>query len=273
MQQNYTAVRLAEQTTFLRGLFDRVLLLDAVTGAVLDPVTLDQTGPAPLPLPALDEQGRAWEPVCEDQNFENVTLYCYQAVTVEGRACLLAVGRVLEAPPSYDRRETEAFHRQIRRHQEELRRDYVTGVYNRRYLLEEYRPRATALAAAGKPLAMALVRVNEYKALCADEGAEAADGCLNTAAGILGTAIDPAWEASVLARCEDGIFMVAAAVEAEVLRTALDTALTGSRKQFNLSLSRRGHFTTALVVASWAEAGSWDALLKLGVQRMMQIEI
>lgn len=70
-------------------------------------------------------------------------------------------------------------------YREEMRRDYVTGVYNRAFLDSTYRKKVAAAACAGKPVSVVAARVNEYWNLLREEGTHAADCCLNTAAGIL----------------------------------------------------------------------------------------
>ena len=258
----YTAAQFSMELDALRRVFDTVLVVDPVTAALLDPSALTPTA-ASHPLPPLDAQGRAWQPLCRE---EQVSLYLYRAVTVEGRACVLALG--CEMPPAAaGDREANAFARMLYQYCEEMRCDPVTGVNNRRYLEEVYR-REAAKAAEVKPLSAALVRVNEYEALCRDEDTAAVDRCLNMAAGLLRTAIDPAWEHAVLARLEGGVFLVGAAAEPAALEQALQTAAAQGRRQFSVTLARRGQFTLSVAAAGWVEAGSWETLLELAGQRL-----
>lgn len=153
--------------------------------------------------------------------------------------------------------------------QEDLRRDHVTGVYNAVYLNEEFRPHAERAAMDGQPVGVVMLRVNEYWQLREHESSTAADCCLNMAAGILQLAVGPDREKAVLARLNDGFFAVVtlgtpAAKVAKVVREAMND----SRREFNISLSRRGSFTVAIASAEWGETASWDMMLSLAQQRL-----
>jgi diguanylate cyclase with PAS/PAC sensor len=111
-------------------------------------------------------------------------------------------------------------------------------------------------------------RVNEYWNLLREEGAHAADCCLNTAAGILQLAAGPDQQNAVV-RLEDGIFLVVSVgTPAAKLQAALHEALGESRRTFGITLSRRGEFTVSLSSADWGEAGSWDLMVALAEQRL-----
>ena len=92
--------------------------------------------------------------------------------------------------------------------EDDLRRDYVTGVYNSVYLNEVFRPRAERAALDGKPVGVVMVRVNEYWQLREQESDSAANCCLNMAAGILQLAVGPDHDKAVLARLNDGFFAI-----------------------------------------------------------------
>ena len=161
-----------------------------------------------------------------------------------------------------------SFNRVLAQMQEELRRDYLTGVYNARYLDTEYRRYAEPQAQAGKPVGVVMARVNEYWNLLREEGTHAADCCLNTAAGILQLAAGPDQQNAVV-RLEDGIFLVVSVgTPAAKLQAALHEALGESRRTFGITLSRRGEFTVSLSSADWGEAGSWDLMVALAEQRL-----
>ena len=55
-----------------------------------------------------------------------------------------------------------------------------------------------------------------------------------------------------------------AAKMAKVVREAMND----SRREFNISLSRRGSFTVAIASAEWGETASWDMMLSLAQQRL-----
>ena len=158
--------------------------------------------------------------------------------------------------------------RLLGQYREEMRRDYVTGVYNRAFLDSAYRKKVAAAACAGKPVSVVAARVNEYWNLLREEGTHAADCCLNTAAGILQLAAGPDQQNAVV-RLEDGIFLVVSVgTPAAKLQAALHEALGESRRTFGITLSRRGEFTVSLSSADWGEAGSWDLMVALAEQRL-----
>ena len=45
-------------------------------------------------------------------------------------------------------------------------------------------------------------------------------------------------------------------------------AMNDSRREFNISLSRRGSFTVEIASAEWGETASWDMTLSLAQQRL-----
>ena len=152
---------------------------------------------------------------------------------------------------------------------EELCRDYVTGVYNRAYLDAAFRGRITAAASSGKPVSIALVGINEYATLCRTESTAAADRCLNTAAGVLSLALDGMGTETTLIRLEDGVFLVVAVgVSARELENCLQEALRNARRNFGITLARRGEFTATVASADWVETGSWDLMVSLAESRL-----
>ena len=163
----------------------------------------------------------------------------------------------------------DAFTRALSQMQDDLRRDYVTGVYNSVYLNEAFRPRAERAALDGKPVGVVMVRVNEYWQLREQESDSAADCCLNMASGILQLVVGPDHDKAVLARLNDGYFaIVTVGTPAARMARAVHEAMNASRREFNISLSRRGSFTVAIASAEWGETASWDMTLSLAQQRL-----
>lgn len=265
MKQTYTAAELQAQITALEGLFDSVTLIDPAAQRILDPNTMQLTDELSFGLPVLDETGRAWQPM---RTGNGVRMALCQAITVDGRGCVLAASCALTGPDAeHLTRPGRAFSRLTGQFMEDIHRDYVTGVYNRRFLDEEYLPHLREQVWQGVPLSAAMVRVNEYSAILAQDGHDASDRCLTVAAGILQMAVDP--ETSMIARLDDGMFLVTALnTPAHELRDRLNDTVSHSRRVFGSSLSRRGEFTISLGVAEWAETRSWDMLLALAEHRL-----
>ena len=148
-------------------------------------------------------------------------------------------------------------------------RDYVTGAYNSRYIQEEYRSYAEKQAVQGQPVGAVMLRVNEYWNLRNQESVQAAECCLNTAAGILQLAVGTDHDHAVLARLEDGLFVaITVGMPAAQLKKSLDAALESSRRVFSITLARRGTFTVTTASAEWGETSSWEMMLSLAQQRL-----
>ena len=141
----YTREQLTAQIQAMQPMFDDVVLVDPSAGQKLDPVTLQPTGPA-REVPRLDERGRAWEPLFED---DDISLVLYWSVRPDGRPLVLAGTYRLPHVDAGGTREANAFTRMMAQCREELCRDYVTGVYNRAYLDAAFRGRITAAASSG----------------------------------------------------------------------------------------------------------------------------
>ncbi len=163
----------------------------------------------------------------------------------------------------------DSFIRTLSQMQDDLRRDYVTGAYNAVYLNEQYRPIAERAAMNGTPVGVVMVRVNEYWQLREHESDSAANCCLNMAAGILQLAVGPDHDKAVLARLNDGFFaIVTIGTPAARMAQTVREAMNDSRREFNISLSRRGSFTVEIASAEWGETASWDMTLSLAQQRL-----
>ena len=200
--QEFTLAQIGMQVTALQNFFDQVTLIDPLAQAEVDPATLQATGHADA-VPVLNADGRGWQPILgEDTGF-----VFYQNIQVEHRPFVLAATYFLTADLPANDREANALLRLLGQYREEMRRDYVTGVYNRAFLDSAYRKKVAAAACAGKPVSVVAARVNEYWNLLREEGTHAADCCLNTAAGILQLAAGPDQQNAVV-RLEDGIFLV-----------------------------------------------------------------
>ncbi len=265
MKQNYTTEELCALVEAMDHLFDAVALIDPHAGMQLDPATCRPVRPTG-PVPALDAKGRGVRRVSHSGA---ELLVIYQAVHLRGRPLVLALGVDMPQSLSGDQREANAWERTMSQYFEDLRHDYVTGVYNRRYLSETYMPYAAEQAAAGRPVSVVMARVNEFARLCREESSAAADNCLCSAAGILQLAVGPDHRQAVLVRLEDGLFaVVAVGRHAAELEAALWEAVNSARRSFSLSLSRRGEFTVSMAGADWGETGSWEMLLSLAQQRL-----
>ena len=163
----------------------------------------------------------------------------------------------------------DAFYRLLTQARDEMCHDYVTGVYNRTHLDSAFRGHVSAAARDGEKVSAALVRVNEYAALCRSESVAAADRCLNTAAGVLSLALDGMGTETTLIRLEDGVFLVVAVgVSARELENCLQEALRNARRNFGITLARRGEFTATVASADWVETGSWDLMVSLAESRL-----
>lgn len=260
-----TRAQLTAQIAALRKMFDDVKLVDPNTSQILDPETMQPTGPC-REIPTLDERGRAWQPLFLE---DRTCFVLYWSVRPDGHPCVLAVTYDLPRIDPGSSREANAFHRLLAQCREDLCHDYVTGVYSRAYLDSAFRGHVTAAARDGSKVSAAMIRVNEYANLCRTESVAAADRCLNTAAGILGLALDGIDGETTLVRLEDGVFLVVAVgTSATNLENRLQEALNSARKNFSITLARRGAFTATVASADWAETGNWDQMVGLAESRL-----
>ena len=140
-----------------------------------------------MPMPALDAAGRGLK---IEKAADGLRTVIAQGITVADTPCVLLLGMPLPRNLQADGAE-DAFTRALSQMQDDLRRDYVTGVYNSVYLNEAFRPRAERAALDGKPVGVVMVRVNEYWQLREQESDSAADCCLNMASGILQLVVGP----------------------------------------------------------------------------------
>ena len=139
--QEFTLEQIGMQVTALQNFFDQVTLIDPLAQAEVDPATLQATGHADA-VPVLNADGRGWQPILgEDTGF-----VFYQNIQVEHRPFVLAATYFLTADLPANDREANALLRLLGQYREEMRRDYVTGVYNRAFLDSTYRKKVAAAA-------------------------------------------------------------------------------------------------------------------------------
>lgn len=135
MKFEYTLAELSTAITALEQVYGKVSVLDPYRGTVLDPATLQPTDKAEE-LTALDETGRGVQLAQADDGPE---LVLYQGIQADARPCVLAFHCCMPHNLQSSAGAENSFNRVLAQMQEELRRDYLTGVYNARYLDTEYR--------------------------------------------------------------------------------------------------------------------------------------
>lgn len=265
MKLDYTKQELARQLAALAPLFGTVQIVDPYRGALLDPATLEPCGESD-PVPTLDEDGRGMQLIQAEDGDE---MRIYQSIRVEDKPCVLAVHCALPRYRGASAGAKNSYARALAQYCADMRHDYVTGVYNARFLEEEYRAYAEKQAMHGQPVGAVLLRVNEYWPLCHEESIEAAECCLNTAAGIFQLAVGTDQKHAVLARLEEGTFVaVTVGMPAARLAQSIHEALEASRRVFSITLARRGTFTVSVASAEWGETSSWEMMLALAQQRL-----
>ena len=72
----------------------------------------------------------------------------------------------------------------------------------------------------------------------------------------------------VSAGCSAPAASITVGTPAARMARAVHEAMNASRREFNISLSRRGSFTVAIASAEWGETASWDMTLSLAQQRL-----
>ena len=265
MKLQYTAQELAVQFAALEQLFGKAVLVDPRRNVTLDPATLQPTGQAEA-LPPMDKTGRGIDLAAGENG---PALVLCQAITVDG--CPLVAELHCDTPRELTRTvgAENSLIRALAQVQEELRRDYATGAFNARYINGEYRRFAEQAARQGQPVGVVLVRINEYWTIREKESLAAAGSVLNMAAGLLLLNVGTDPHKAVLARLEDGLFaIVTVGSPAGAMLQTLRTALNEANKEYSISLSRRGSFTTEMASAEWGETSSWDMMLSLAQSRL-----
>ena len=154
MKFEYTLAELSTAITALEQVYGKVSVLDPYLGTVLDPATLQPTDKAEE-LTALDETGRGVQLAQADDGPE---LVLYQGIQADARPCVLAFHCCMPHNLQSSAGAENSFNRVLAQMQDELRRDYLTGVYNARYLDTEYRRYAEPQAQAGKPVGVVMAR-------------------------------------------------------------------------------------------------------------------
>lgn len=265
MKLEYTKEELAVQIAALEQLFDTVCIVDPYRSVLLDASTLESAGEG-SPIPMLDETGRGMQLLQLDERDE---MRIFQSIQVMGRPCVLVLHWRLPHDAGASAGARNSYDRALTQYREDMRRDYVTGVYNARYIQEEYRSYAEKQAMKGQPVGAVMLRVNEYWNLRNQESLQAAECCLNTAAGILQLAVGTDHDHAVLARLEDGLFVaITVGTPASHLAQSINQALESSRRVFSITLARRGTFTVSTASAEWGETSSWEMMLSLAQQRL-----
>lgn len=265
MKLEYTKEELALQIAALEQLFDAVHIVDPYRNVLLDPATMEPAGESG-PVPTLDEQGRGIQLTQVDGRGG---MRMYQGIRVDGRPCILLLCYTMPQSSNDSAGARNSYDRALAQYREDMRHDYVTGVYNARYIQEEYRSYAEKSAMQGQPVGAVLLRVNEYWNLRSQESLQAAERCLNTAAGILQLAVGTDHDHAVLARLEDGLFAaITVGTPAAHLAQRINEALESSRRMFGITLARRGTFTVSVASAEWGETSSWEMMLALAQQRL-----
>lgn len=265
MKLEYTKEELAVQVAALEQLFEAVQIVDPYRGVLLDPATMEPCGESG-PIPMLDETGRGMQPV-QENGLDQMCIY--QSIQVVDRPCVMAVYCRLPHDSNASVGAQNSYNRALAQYREDMRRDYVTGAYNSRYIHEEYRLYAEKQAMQGVPVGAVMLRVNEYWNLRNTESLQAAECCLNTAAGIFQLAVGTDRDHAVLARLEDGLFVaITVGMPAARLAQSINTALESSRRVFSITLARRGTFTVSTASAEWGETSSWEMMLSLAQQRL-----
>ena len=168
MKQDYTLDELQTEMAALAQLFDSVTLADPCMG-LLDPATLQPLNKVAA-MPALDAAGA----MKIEKAADGLHTVIAQGITVANTPCVLLLGMPLPRNLQADGVEG-AFTRALSQMEDDLHRDYVTGVYNSVYLNEAFRPRADARCAGRQARGCGeWFAVNEYWQLREQESDSAA---------------------------------------------------------------------------------------------------
>ena len=160
MKLDYTKQELALQLASLAQVLGTAQVIDPYRGALLDPATLEPCGESD-PVPTLDEDGRGMQLIQAESGDE---MRLYQSIRVEDKPCVLAVHCALPRYRGASAGAKNSYDRALAQYCADMRHDYVTGVYNARFLEEEYRAYAEKQAMHGQPVGAVLLRVKARRA-------------------------------------------------------------------------------------------------------------
>lgn len=147
MKKELTAAQLAELTAALGCLFEQVEVTD----------------------PTESEAGADGLCVGYEHTVDDLSAVITRVLRVDGADRLLRLRGVLSSlEPGVTARELSLY-------RDDMLRDFLTGVYNRAYWDARMMPKLNAAAAAGRPAAVALVRVDGYDAMLEQYGSEDTD--------------------------------------------------------------------------------------------------
>jgi diguanylate cyclase (GGDEF)-like protein len=148
MERNFTSAELAELVRRLQTVFDEAQVLDA-----------EEASGSGLTV------GYA-----SRLNGTDCVLSC--PITVDGEEkCLRMIGEVTSAAPAED----TGTARELEMYRDDMNRDFLSGVYNRRYWESVFCRRISANVAGGQPVAVALVKVDNFGDIVKAHGQPVAD--------------------------------------------------------------------------------------------------
>lgn len=268
MKTQYTRAELRAAVDAMKEHFDKVDCVDQSTGLRIDVDKWELTDLCLLGrVGTTSTMGsnicRTW--VSNKRFYQG---YC-RMIRVEDQPCIL----IMQSDITESMDANEDFYGVMEQFNRSMYRDQSTGMYNCRYLEEQYAARALMLYAKGTEVSIALVRVNEYSSVKEEFGTEAAERLLGTAASVLQRQINLETKDGAVARFSENQFCISCIGHSkEHFADCLNSIFQQETMTCHIKFGRTVPFTLSMGVVGLKEASSWAEAEEIALARMAQCQ-
>lgn len=264
MKTQYTKEELRAAVAALKEHFDKVECVDQNTGCRIDIEKWETTDQCVIGRVGIN--GTLGNSICRtwvsDERFYQG--YC-RMIQVDGQHCIL----IMQSDITETMDANEEFYGVMEQFNRSMYRDQSTGMYNRRYLEEQYAARALLRHAKGTELSIAVVRINEYSSVKTQYGQEAAERLLGTAASVLQRQINLETNDGAVARFGEDQFCISCIGHSkEHFVDCLNNIFRQESMTCHVKFGRNVPFTMHMGVVGLGEAQSWADAEEIAIQRM-----
>lgn len=263
MKTQYTKGELRAAVVALKEHFDKVDCVDQGTGRRIDVDNWELTDLCLIGRVGIN--GTMGSNICRTwtANGRFYQGYC-RRVQVEEQPCIL----IMQSDITETMDANAEFYGVMEQFNRSMYRDQATGVYNRRYLEEQYAARALLRHTRGTEVSIALVQVNEYDTVKAELGREAAERLLGTAASVLQRQINLETQDGAVARFSENQFCISCIGHSkEHFAQCLSDMPQQETMTCHVKFGRNVPFTLSMGVVGLSEADSWADAEELALSR------
>lgn len=268
MKTQYTKAELRAAVAALQEHFDRVDCVDQATGLRIDIDKWELTDICLIGRVGIS--GTIGSNLCRTwlANKRFYQGYC-RLIHVEEQPCIL----IMQSDITETMDANEEFYGVMEQFNRSMYRDQSTGMFNRRYLEEQYAAHALLRHTRGTEVSIAVVRVNEYDKVKAAYGQEAAERLLGTAASVLQRQINLETQDGAVARFSEDQFCVSCIGHSkEHFADCLNSIFQQETMTCHVKFGRTIPFTLSMGVVGLKEASNWGEAEELAFQRMVRCQ-